>query len=247
MKQKSSGSTTLELGLWAGVLGPAEIRPEAERLREKPPKQGGQKRTSAERRRFRELNKLKGFYKGRPHADLRGRTFGFVTVTRYAGSCEHQPRWECLCKCGRTKILRGNHLLSGKTISCGCQTSTGRPGKENKHWKGCGDLPGSYMAFLRASAKARRLSIHVTIADLWNLFQKQNGKCALTGLVLALSGKNRARGTASLDRINSKLAYTSDNIQWVHKDVNRMKSDFEQRYFIELCKQVVKQQALSEE
>ena len=51
--------------------------------------------------------------------------------------------------------------------------------------------------------------------------------------------KNR---TASLDRIDSKLGYTSNNIQWVHKDLNYMKSDLDQSVFIEWCRKVVEAQ-----
>ena len=42
--------------------------------------------------------------------------------------------------------------------------------------------------------------------------------------------------TASLDRIDSSKGYILGNIQLVHRDVNRIKSDFEQDYFIKICK-----------
>jgi len=41
--------------------------------------------------------------------------------------------------------------------------------------------------------------------------------------------------TASLDRINNDLGYIEGNVQWVHKDVNRMKWAFTQDRFLELC------------
>ena len=28
--------------------------------------------------------------------------------------------WVCLCSCGQEKLIRGQHLLSGGTKSCGC-------------------------------------------------------------------------------------------------------------------------------
>ena len=46
--------------------------------------------------------------------------------------------------------------------------------------------------------------------------------------------------TASLDRIDSTKGYSKDNIQWVHKDINCMKMDFSQQYFIDLCVKVAK-------
>ena len=40
--------------------------------------------------------------------------------------------------------------------------------------------------------------------------------------------------TASLDRIDPTKGYIEGNIQWVHKDVNRMKMDFTETRFLEL-------------
>lgn len=42
----------------------------------------------------------------------------------------------------------------------------------------------------------------------------------------------------SLDRIDSKKGYVVGNVQWVHKDINRMKNTFPQDYFIQVCKQI---------
>ena len=41
--------------------------------------------------------------------------------------------------------------------------------------------------------------------------------------------------TASLDRIDSSKGYVKDNVQWVHKDINRMKWNFPQDKFVKLC------------
>jgi phosphoglycerate-specific signal transduction histidine kinase len=54
---------------------------------------------------------------------------------------------------------------------------------------------------------------------------------------MILTWKNNQ--TASLDRIDSKLPYTYNNIQWIHKDINRMKNAYRQDYFIQLCGMVV--------
>ena len=52
--------------------------------------------------------------------------------------------------------------------------------------------------------------------------------------------------TASLDRIDSSKGYTKSNIQWVHKDINKMKSDFSMLRFLELCYAVLNGRLLSE-
>lgn len=47
------------------------------------------------------------------------------------------------------------------------------------------------------------------------------------------------------NRKNSSLGYTTENVQWVHKDINRMKSDFSDNYFIEMCSNVALQKGQS--
>ncbi len=38
-----------------------------------------------------------------------------------------------------------------------------------------------------------------------------------------------------IDRIDSSIDYLEDNVQWVHKDVNRMKLEFSVKYLRYLC------------
>lgn len=42
-------------------------------------------------------------------------------------------------------------------------------------------------------------------------------------------------GNASLDRIDSNMDYQEENVQWLHKDINMMKQQFDQDYFIQMC------------
>jgi len=76
----------------------------------------------------------------------------------------------------------------------------------------------------------------ITIEAVWDLFLAQNRKCALSGLPLKFGSGNK--GNASLDRIDSTKGYTLGNVQWVDKDVNKMKMDLSQPYFIELCRRI---------
>ena len=54
------------------------------------------------------------------------------------------------------------------------------------------------------------------------------------------------RTTASIDRIVSRYPngqpadYTLDNIQWVHKTINRMKNKYSDAVFIRFCEHVAK-------
>lgn len=94
---------------------------------------------------------------------------------------------------------------------------------------------------MKLGARLRNLEFSITLKDVWNLFIKQNRKCSLTGLeiVFAKNRKQMSTTTSSLDRIDSTKGYTLDNVQWVHKDINVMKLDLNEAYFINMCRLVV--------
>jgi predicted DNA-binding protein YlxM (UPF0122 family) len=98
-------------------------------------------------------------------------------------------------------------------------------------------IPARYFYSLKHGAKRRKINFQITVDDLWRQFEIQNRKCSLSGLELQFPkfGEKPTVQTASLDRINSDLGYTTDNIQWLHKDVNKMKWELSQERFIELC------------
>lgn len=96
------------------------------------------------------------------------------------------------------------------------------------------DIPHAYFTILRRSARARGLSVNVTIEDLQVAWDRCNGKCVLTGLPIELKGKN-SDNTASIDRIDPAQGYEPWNIQWVHKDVNLMRNRFTLDYFVRMC------------
>jgi len=114
--------------------------------------------------------------------------------------------------------------------------------KNNKAWKGYEEISLTYFNGVKISAERRNIPFNLTIKDLWDLFLKQDRKCALSNLLLDFTygNKRKYRGNASLDRIDSTKGYIKDNVQWVHKDINFMKQNFEQSYFINMCNGVSK-------
>lgn len=54
-----------------------------------------------------------------------GRKFAKLTVMEDAGYSNGNKMYSCICDCGSIKIIRGGHLLSGHTKSCGgCRPKT---------------------------------------------------------------------------------------------------------------------------
>ncbi len=174
----------------------------------------------------------------KPHKHKPGDNFGLLTIRKkYRGK---DKRYYCLCdcECGNEKLVELAHLISGGCISCGCAQ---KKITSERTWKGCGNISGSLWYAIKKSAEIRGIAFRITIDDAWALFKRQDGKCALTGEQLtfarAITGLN-GLGTASLDRINSRLPYVSGNVQWVHKVINIMKNKQKEADFVIWCQKV---------
>jgi Probable Zinc-ribbon domain len=109
-----------------------------------------------------------------------------------------------------------------------------RSGASNHNWKGHGEISKHMWCCMQSDARRRGYSFELTIEEAWELFLKQEKKCRLTGTILSM-GKNR---TASLDRIDNTMGYMTDNVQWLHKDINKMKLTHTEEKFKQLCCEV---------
>lgn len=166
-------------------------------------------------------------------SDLKGHRFDKLVVVnqiRDENSIPKERFWRCRCDCGEYKDVSTANLLSGRTRSCGCLI-------RKAHWHGYEDLGQTYFGTIERRAKRKGLEFAISIEYLWNLYVKQDRKCALSGLPIKIV-KSVGSSSASLDRIDSSGGYTVGNVQWVHKDVNRMKMDYEQAYFVKLCRAI---------
>ena len=138
----------------------------------------------------------------------------------------------CECICGNKKTKRIDNLKSTIIHSCGC--------KPPAHCVKIGGIYRSYFNEIKANAANRGITFNVTMNDLWAIYEQQNGKCALSGIDIGFAKMAKLPSTASLDRIDSSKDYSINNIQWVHKDINKMKMDLNQDRFIELSKLIAK-------
>lgn len=176
--------------------------------------------------------------------NLIGKKFNDFTVLSVFGKDKNgHLKYIVKCSCGNEKIVYGTHLVRNKTKSCGHES---RKGPKHLQWTGYEGISGNWWSshigrYIKPNGSKRnsRVNISVTITkkEMWELFLKQNKKCALSGLDITIENK---KGTASIDRIDPKKGYVLENVQWVHKDLNRMKNIFSESYFIEICKLVAK-------
>ena len=102
-------------------------------------------------------------------------------------------------------------------------------------------MTGGYISQIKHSALKRHLEYTLTKEYLWQLYLKQNKKCALTGLdiVFKTRGKNQINPTASLDRIDSSRGYVEDNVQWLHKDIKNIKQHYTIDTLVNYCKLII--------
>jgi hypothetical protein len=179
-----------------------------------------------------EVRSLRSFVYGRSK-DLTGSTIGKLTVYKRGRNDPFGKfRWLCRCECGKIKLINAASLIRKLSKSCG-QCARG-------NFTGYEDVSGVWLSKLRKSALRRGISFNITAADVWRTFIKQNKVCELSGVPVFFirNGDKSSMQTASIDRIDSSLGYSTKNIQIVHKRVNRIKSILGNEEFLAWCKQI---------
>ncbi len=100
----------------------------------------------------------------------------------------------------------------------------------------------SFLAYLLSKAR-RRKTCDLSIEQLMKIWHHQSGKCALTGWDMTMQlGKGQIATNASIDRIDSTIGYTNNNVQLVCRAANVAKSNLTQENFVRLCKAVQEKQ-----
>jgi hypothetical protein len=130
--------------------------------------------------------------------DLTGDTFYDWEVVDRAVTDSRKTRWNCICKCGNEGIVESYDLRTGHHKSCG---------KCHYHMF----IQDSWWGEIKKQADRRGYEFSITKDYLTELWELQEGKCALSGLELYMPKKAREqRGpkcTASIDRIDNSKGY----------------------------------------
>ena len=149
-----------------------------------------------------------------------------------------ERQYKCKCDCGTVKYIRTSHVTRGLSKQCDkCRLSSYYVNKV-----GC--IPMNDIGRYKIGAQKRKLTWSVDPQYLYKLYEQQNRLCALSGKLIAFSEKgvgypgSKDVSTASLDRIDSSKGYVVGNVQWVHKDVNKMKMDLSEESFFQKIKEI---------
>ena len=166
---------------------------------------------------------------GSKNIDMINQKFGKLLVISYFGLDNNNNKlWVCQCDCGNTTNATTTYLRSGKKTSCGCNRL--KSGNEVYNYKGYMDISGTKWYSIKQNAEKRNLTFKITKEYVWEILINQNNLCYFSKLPISFKD-----GSASIDRLDSKLGYTNDNIVLVHKDINKLKTDFDLNYFLILC------------
>jgi hypothetical protein len=176
--------------------------------------------------------------------NLTGKKFGRLLIgERFSPIGTKHIDWHAVCDCGTIKVVNGQGVKKGSIRSCGCLRrdfgtwNKGLVGPASHAFGGTGEVPLSYFNELKYKARGREIGWSVTIAQLAELYEMQNRRCAISGIDIVMPHtRNVVPNCASLDRIDSEGAYVIGNVQWVDRRINFMKQCMSDSDFIKLCK-----------
>lgn len=108
------------------------------------------------------------------------------------------------------------------------------------------DEYSDFRVYLRRS-RNRFKEVSVTLEDLKQVWDKQNGICVYTGVRLIRPNETKENDpltTASLDRIDSSKGYVKDNIQFISMAANYAKNKMTHEKMVEFCQILQVQEVL---
>ena len=147
-------------------------------------------------------------------------------------------------KCGETNRRKFHKKPRSKCRDCYnqyqqqyYQTCKKHMGKRSPHYARKYKTMHLYLRRLLTKARNRRKrECTITLPQLISIYNQQDGRCALTGLLLTHEANKETN--ASIDRINSNYGYTVENVQLVCARVNFMKGNLSDCHFVMWCKKV---------
>src|SRR3990167_2161042 len=156
--------------------------------------------------------------------DLLHKKLGRLTVLKKLGRIREYKTgkdkaiyWLCQCECGNLVELPTHRFSKDYRLQCEACGYGSKPFKEELSWQ--------FWNIILRTCKKRNIPITVTKDQAYNLFLSQERKCSLSGILIDFPKNTKDISTynyaASLDRINSSKEYCLENIQWIHKDINK--------------------------
>lgn len=178
----------------------------------------------------------------RKKAALSGEKFHWLTVVREGErSPSGQVMWECVCDCGKRRLVTSQMLVSGNAKSCGCMNFKLKA-HGNRRFSGNVSLLRAKAANYKAHSGLRRIAWSLTTEEACVLL---SGNCKYCGSPpcskfshpsMPMSGELMING---IDRVDSSLGYESSNVVSCCHKCNTAKNTMSVPEFISWAKSVV--------
>lgn len=167
--------------------------------------------------------------------DLTGQRFGRLIVVGFSHiGKNHHSHFNCMCDCGKEKIVVGKNLVNGNTKSCGC-LPVGGGGRLESGESALNCLYGRY----KYRAKKRNLPFDLNL-EIFSILTKQD--CYYCGMfpsqIASFPGAYGEYIYNGIDRIDSSIGYTVDNCVPCCGRCNQGKNDVTQFDFFDWIKKV---------
>lgn len=158
--------------------------------------------------------------------DMIGMVFDRLTVIEFSHSESHsgysRAYWKCKCECGNITLVRTDHLTRRKCRSCGCLRREKRGHRAEDGWLSFNKLYHNY----KGSAKKRGLVFELSKDDVFGLMQQNCHYCGLPpSAYYYVRGSNGGCSYNGIDRVDSSIGYTHDNVVPCCGMCNRAKYD----------------------
>lgn len=111
-------------------------------------------------------------------SELTGQRFGLLSVMGKGEPQGSRAMWQVHCLCGTERTVREDHLLAGRTKSCGCATSRFKKAKMEKLYSLVNKRFGSLLVVWRKGSEKAGESSHA----LWEC------KCDCGNMITARAG-----------------------------------------------------------
>lgn len=153
----------------------------------------------------------------RKKENLIGRSFERLTAVMFSHKNRHGDHWTCRCSCGEVKVVRSEHLKSGRIKSCGCFQSEGIKQRRETHGLSYHRLYNVYRHIINRCYDSKNISFKnyggrgITVCDEWI-----NDNTTFFSWAFA----NGYKDELQIDRINNDGNYEPTNCRFVTAKVN---------------------------